>query len=202
MTEIVGRKVDAVLRGATEVFEEHGFDRASMDMVVGAAGVSKATLYKYYPTKADLFRAIVERQCACHAERLRSIPIDGKDARDVLMHVALGIGRVFSSQALLRLFRMTISRSDEFPDIGRSFYAAGPGTAIERIAHVMKALAERGELDIDDPVTAAVHFKALCKEEIFQPFIFDVKSDFSDQELEQIADRAVTMFMRAYGQKS
>lgn len=43
-----------VLNAATEVFLEHGFVAASMDMVRQRAGVSNGSLYYHFPTKAKL----------------------------------------------------------------------------------------------------------------------------------------------------
>ena len=48
--------IDAV----SVVFAEHAFEEISMREIAQAAGVSKALLYHYFPTKADLFSAAVE----------------------------------------------------------------------------------------------------------------------------------------------
>ncbi len=44
-----GRKFDQVLQGAREIFMSDGFEGASVDDIARAAGVSKATLYSYFP---------------------------------------------------------------------------------------------------------------------------------------------------------
>jgi DNA invertase Pin-like site-specific DNA recombinase len=44
----------AVLRAAAELLLEHGLDAVSMDEVAGRAGVSKATIYRWWPTKETL----------------------------------------------------------------------------------------------------------------------------------------------------
>src|SRR4029079_12727748 len=51
-----------ILDGARKVFLELGFDGASMGEIARAAGVSKGTLYVYFPDKAGLFAAIVEEE--------------------------------------------------------------------------------------------------------------------------------------------
>ena len=50
-----GRKWDQVLDGARKVFMRDGFEGASVDDIVREAGVSKATLYSYFPDKRLLF---------------------------------------------------------------------------------------------------------------------------------------------------
>ena len=54
-----GRKFDQVLAGAREVFLANGFEGASMDDIARVAGVSKATLYSYFPDKRILFTEVV-----------------------------------------------------------------------------------------------------------------------------------------------
>ena len=56
-----GRKVDAVLEGATRVFLERGYAAASMNDVAAAATVSKRTLYQYFTSKEALFAAFDQK---------------------------------------------------------------------------------------------------------------------------------------------
>ncbi|MBD0354642.1 MAG: helix-turn-helix transcriptional regulator, partial [Rubrobacteraceae bacterium] len=48
-------KRDQILDGARRVFLRDGFAGASTDDIAAEAGVSKRTLYAYYPSKEDLF---------------------------------------------------------------------------------------------------------------------------------------------------
>jgi TetR/AcrR family transcriptional repressor of mexJK operon len=48
-------KRDQILTGARRVFLRDGFAGASTDAIAAEAGVSKRTLYAYYPSKEDLF---------------------------------------------------------------------------------------------------------------------------------------------------
>ena len=53
------RNHERVLDAAVEVFTEHGLD-ATMPQVAARAGVGKATVYRSFPTKADLVRALAQ----------------------------------------------------------------------------------------------------------------------------------------------
>lgn len=46
---------------AEKVFCEHGFDRATMSQIAGAAGCAAGTLYLYFKSKEDLFNALVTK---------------------------------------------------------------------------------------------------------------------------------------------
>jgi AcrR family transcriptional regulator len=58
-----GRKYDQVLDGARDVFLQDGFEGASVDEIARSAGVSKATLYSYFPDKRLLFMEVATREC-------------------------------------------------------------------------------------------------------------------------------------------
>ena len=48
-----------IMAAGLEVFSERGFAAARLEDVAEVAGVSKATIYLYFESKADLFAAIV-----------------------------------------------------------------------------------------------------------------------------------------------
>jgi AcrR family transcriptional regulator len=50
----------ALLRAAGRVFAEHGFHQATLEAVAAQAGVSKGALYHYFPSKEQLFLALLE----------------------------------------------------------------------------------------------------------------------------------------------
>jgi AcrR family transcriptional regulator len=53
-----------LLDAALELFVEKGFAAARSEEVARRAGVSKGTLYLYYPSKAELFKAVVRQKLA------------------------------------------------------------------------------------------------------------------------------------------
>ena len=67
----------AVLEAATEVFSRHGFSKASLADIAGAAGVSKTAIYLVAPSKADLYFEILHtRLSACVAQVSQAIRVD------------------------------------------------------------------------------------------------------------------------------
>lgn len=53
-------KVTQIIRAATQEFMQKGLDAASMQHISEKAAVSKRTLYKYYPSKEDLYFALID----------------------------------------------------------------------------------------------------------------------------------------------
>src|SRR5260370_7219755 len=59
-----------IMEGARTVFLADGFDGASMNDIARVAGVSKGTLYVYFESKEQLFKALIPEELRKHAERL------------------------------------------------------------------------------------------------------------------------------------
>ena len=110
-----------IMDGAHRVFMEQGFDGASMNEIARAAGVSKGTLYVYFPDKSRLFEAIVEQE----------VLEEGK--------LAFNFDPTISAERTLRDFgrayievlcrpgggsnvRTVIGIAERMPEVGRSFY--------------------------------------------------------------------------------
>lgn len=51
-----------ILRAASKLGAEHGLDRMQMNDVAKEAGVAIATLYRYFPSKTDLFVGVLHSQ--------------------------------------------------------------------------------------------------------------------------------------------
>jgi TetR/AcrR family transcriptional repressor of uid operon len=56
------RTRDAIVRGAAEAFDRHGFVGATLNDMVNYADVTKGALYFHFHSKEELARAVIERQ--------------------------------------------------------------------------------------------------------------------------------------------
>ena len=63
-------KARQILDGARTVFLAQGFDAASMNDIAREAGVSKGTIYSYFPSKDALFAALIREDKRQQAEQL------------------------------------------------------------------------------------------------------------------------------------
>ncbi len=53
-------KRDTIVETAFRLFKENGFYATGVDLIMREAGVSKRTLYKYFPTKNELIVAVLQ----------------------------------------------------------------------------------------------------------------------------------------------
>jgi TetR/AcrR family transcriptional repressor of nem operon len=66
-----------ILETAYELYASGGFEAVSMERVAEKAGLKKANLFHYYPTKDALGAAVIEEAARRHAEGMRALFADG-----------------------------------------------------------------------------------------------------------------------------
>lgn len=194
-----GRKFDQVLEGAREVFLADGFEGASVDDIARAAGVSKATLYSYFPDKRLLFMEVARLECLRQSEQMLQ-EFESETTPDVfLANAARHMLRFMLSDFGQRVFRICVAEADRFPDLGRQFYESGPMVVRARMKDYLAHAVSRGELRIDDFDLAADQFAELCKADLFPRWVFNIDPSFTDEQIERVIAGAVETFMARYG---
>lgn len=194
-----GRKFAQVLEGARKVFMSDGFEGASVDDIAREAGVSKATLYSYFPDKKLLFMEVATNECARMADQVMGEIDESRPVREALTIAARHITVFLLSDFAQQVFRICVAERDRFPELGRAFYASGPQMGRDRIAEYLRAAAARGALKIDDFEMAAEQFSELCKVKLWTLAVFGIQSQFSEAEIAAVADEAVETFLARFG---
>ena len=72
----------AILEAALAVFGELGYDAASVRDVIRRTDLASGTFYNYFPDKAAIFRALVERTGDEARRRVRSARMNARSARE------------------------------------------------------------------------------------------------------------------------
>ncbi|MEB2281113.1 TetR/AcrR family transcriptional regulator [Lysinibacillus xylanilyticus] len=53
---------ETLLNQSKELFIQYGFSKTSIDDIVNACGIAKGSFYSYYPSKEELFYAVLRRE--------------------------------------------------------------------------------------------------------------------------------------------
>ncbi|MEZ5817141.1 MAG: TetR/AcrR family transcriptional regulator [Hyphomicrobiaceae bacterium] len=194
------RKRRQILDGAAKVFRRTGFDAASMADVAAEAGVSKATLYVYYPSKEQLFAAVIGE------ERDRSIgqiveTLDPEHAaREALSQFGRLLVQILGRPNVIQAHRIVIGVCERMPEIGRQMYDGGPRRVCRALQTYLEARVAAGELAIADTELAAQQFLELCQAGIVRPRLYAaVSAPLSQVAAERVVNAAVEMFLARYG---
>lgn len=194
-----GRKFDQVLEGARVIFMRDGFEGASVDDIARKADVSKATLYSYFPDKRFLFAQVAEVECARQAEAAFEVLDMSAPPEEVLVEAAWRMVAFLTSDFGIAVFKICVSESGRFPNLGRQFYDSGPCLVRKRLTAYFEEAIARGELAIDDVEFASEQFLELTKTYIHPRILCGVQSTFSHEELSKVVHGSVDMFLARYG---
>jgi AcrR family transcriptional regulator len=191
-----------IIEGARSVFLSQGFDRASMDEIARAAGVSKGTLYVYFSNKQRLFEDLIVEDRRAQAEQIVDVDLADPDVGSVLTRFGISLCEMMQRPQTIALIRMVIAASGQFPAIGRTLYASGPGYGINRISAYFDAQSAKGGLSMPDTQLAAAQFLELCLCRILKPLLFSVSGPASRGRIETNVTSAVDMILSSYGPKA
>lgn len=203
-SDTISPKAKMVVAGAREIFLAHGFSAATTDMIQRAAGVSKSTVYAYYPTKEKLFEAVVEAECERAIQAVHSVAMNMNDLRDILTTLARSYMEIFLSPSGLALFRAIIGEAPRFPQLARHFYVVGPSSMNNLVAQHIERSTRIGELDVSSVGldTAASIFTNLVRSEAQMQCLTHPDSIPSGAQQDQWINTAVITFLRAFGTPS
>src|ERR671927_705925 len=84
-----------ILAAALSCFAERGFAATRLDEVAARAGVTKGTVYLYFPSKEELFKAVVREALVPNIRRFEELAAAPSDSPAmVLRHIILAWPRL------------------------------------------------------------------------------------------------------------
>lgn len=133
---------EAILTAAAELLLEHGLDAVSMDALAERAGVSKATIYRWWPTKEAL--ALDALYTAWAGPELAA-PDTGSLRGDLLALLRPWVRRV-KARPYARVLGSFIAKAHSDPAFAAEYLArvVSPRRHIARL--IFERAADRGEL--------------------------------------------------------
>ncbi len=192
------KRRDQISDVAECVFFERGYAETTMQLIAERAGASKETLYRHFGCKEALFSEVVRRRSARltgnEDERTGMGP-----PKQALLDLALRLLRdLGEADPALCLYRVVVAESPREPELGRIFYAQGPGRIIARLSDYLTLAAERHELQVADADLAAKLFigAVMAHHHILR---LVAEATFSEAELRTHAMEAVSLFLARYG---
>lgn len=142
-----------ILEAALKIFSQTGYSGANMDAVALEAGLSKPTLYQYFPSKEALFSAMML------GERDRMMDVFEHPSHDGMVRDLLSFAWDYADTVLrpdmLSLARLIIGEVQRFPEIGRAYQEVGPDRLLSGIMAYLQNQRSAGRLAFDDAELAA-----------------------------------------------
>jgi AcrR family transcriptional regulator len=192
------RKAEEILLAAREVFRVHGFSGATTDMIQAQAGVSKATLYSYFPTKEILFQEVCRLKSEAFEAMLAGAVTDEVDPQRFLTRFGIEFLNYLFSEDGNAFFRLMIAEVSRFPQLGRAFYGSGVEATARMIERFLAKAHKEGRLAAPDPKIAAEHFMGMLRGDLHLRVALNVVARPSEDDVALYVEATVARFLKAY----
>ncbi len=189
------KKRDSIIKSALSAFLELGYGGTTMDEVVKRAGGSKASIYKHFKNKEDLFATVID-ELVRHRLHNELNPDDPPDK--ALLEYAESRLKVVFNKKHIALRRLVIGEGARFPKIARMYYEHGPGLSIKQLEIYLKTENSRGSLKVADAHGAAIVFTGMLMHYIYLRTLFSVSAVPASAQLKEHARKVVDTFLEAH----
>lgn len=196
---VADEKRALIVRAATELFLELGYDRSSLARIAESAGVSKATLFKQFPTKAALFDAIVTESWT--SADVLEVPETG-DVSAGLTTIGQNYAALLTRPEMTDLFRIVIAELPRFPELARAQFAQGKMPWFESVRDYLLAEIEAGNAIVADADLATTQFLGMISNYLFWPRLLVPGWSVSSTRTTEVIAEAVTTMVTRYAARS
>lgn len=192
---IAQEKRELILTAATALFLELGYDRTSLARIAERSGVSRATLFKQFPSKAALFDAMVTESWSTADD---DDPPPAGDIVDGLSTIGHRYAELLSRAQMTDLFRIVIAELPRFPELANAQFSHGKMPYFESVRGYLLAEHEAGTVRIDDVDLAATQFLGMISNYVFWPTLLVPGWEVSAERVAQVVDEAVRTLAARY----
>lgn len=192
---IAQEKRALILAAATALFLELGYDRTSLARIAERSGVSRATLFKQFPSKADLFDAMVTESWSTADEEA---PPAAGNVVDGLGIIGSRYAELLCRPQMTDLFRIVIAELPRFPELARAQFAHGKLPYFESVRSYLLAEHEAGTVRVDDVDLAATQFLGMISNYVFWPTLLVPGWEVTAERVAEVVAEAVRTVAARY----
>lgn len=177
------RPAEIMTAGLT-AFAAKGFAATRLEDVADAAGVSKATIYLYFESKADLLKAILRETISPHMGEIEAALETYEGSSNELLRLLYARATTVIAMPMVRsILKLIISESGNFPDIVEFYRTEVAFRGLHAIARLLERGVKRGEFRPCDPVMTAqsVIFPILMNAVAIE--VFGPRAEFDQKKL-------------------
>ena len=149
-----------IIEAALEVFGECGLAKTRLQDIAQRAGVSKGTIYLYFPNKEELFREMVRQTSVAAIAEGEKASTQGTPTEQ-LCAAMRGYWTFVRSPVFSTIYRLVLGELHQFPDLAK-FYADEVVARMQKmLSGIIQRGVETGEFRDIEPAVAARMLMAL-----------------------------------------
>lgn len=187
-----------VIEVAEQLFLEQGFERTSVEAVAKASGVSKVTIYAYFPTKKALFEATIGKRIDAAFDFGSDVSLPYGEPRLALTLIGHHFLRLIRGDDVIRKQRVLFAEADVHRDACGCFFQQGPLGIVARVRDFLDNAVAAGSLIPHDTGAGADQFLSLFLGSAHIKAMLGLGKPTPEED-ERLLARNVEMFMKAYG---
>lgn len=169
-----------------------------MSAIAAKVGGSKTTLWTYFPSKQELFAAVVDDLIGRYGIALE-VPLDsGGDVAESLRGMGRALLRTLHAQPMIDLHRLCLGEAGRFPELAQTMYERGPARGKARLREFIGEAMRQGKLRRGDPADASLGFVGRLWAGSIQAHLLGLAGPPDQTLCEQEIEAAVSAFMRAW----
>lgn len=145
-----------ILEAALALFTERGFSATRLEDIAARAGVSKGTLYLYFPGKEAIFTALVRHAVLPNIARVEALAEGWSGPQASLLRRMIELlGGALREERVAAFPKLVIAESGNFPELARQYREEVIERGLGLFARVIAAGVTAGEFRPVDPAHAA-----------------------------------------------
>jgi AcrR family transcriptional regulator len=138
---------EEILDAALEEFTARGFEAARMEDIAKRAGLSKAAIYLYFPSKVAVLEALIEAKVGPLATGVQTLSTSGiADPLMALRMLAMMAAHRIADPNLFAVPRLVIGISGRFPEIAKYYREHVVEKARAALETVIEAAMAKGQI--------------------------------------------------------
>lgn len=149
-----------IIQAALEVFGECGLAKTRLQDIADRAGVSKGTIYLYFPNKEELFREMIRQTAVANIARAEKTTGEGTPTEQ-LCAAMRDYWNFVRSPAFSTIHRLVLGELHQFPDLAEFYANEVTARGLRLLSGIIRRGVETGEFREIDPMVAARMLVAL-----------------------------------------
>ena len=185
---------EEVLEAALDLFARNGFAATRMEDIAQAAGLSKAAIYLYFPSKDDVFKALIETRIVKLRSDIVGVARAMKDDPIAGLRQVVRLWAASNADSrMVAIPRIVLSESARFPELAEFYHRV-------IISQTQSVLIELLEAGVAQGIFRAINAKVAARA-LVAPMLFEMLrrqafvGDGDDMSLSQLSEIFFDLFV-------
>ncbi len=187
-----------IIAVACRSFLQDGYARTTMSGIAATLGGSKSTLWRYFPSKEELFTAVLDQATSEYHKRLCLILDPSEDVATAVERFCFNFLKTVTSADALSLYRLVVGEGARFPEIGQIYHARVQSVTNKILANYFAKAMSCGSLREGNPLRLAQALRGLCISKVEDFLLSGSTEIYRDEVIDSDVNEVRDIFLRAF----